>query len=453
MYEVMGFGPQEALDWSLVRTLRETVVDRLSKADVAEAHKRERGRDLTRQVVSEWMHEQVTNGHRPSSEYALRLQNAIFAAVFELGRLQPLLRPDVENIEIHGHDITWLQLTDGTRQRGPAVAESDDELVQELQFLASRQGRSLSTSNPRLHMELPDGSRLAAVIATTRRPHVVIRRHLLQHADLNELVRRRMLTPAAAQFLEAAVLTRHNIVVCGGQGSGKTTLVRSLADLIPATDRWATAEQEYELHLDKLMQGPGVVRHPHLVAFQARQGGSELGVDGRSAGEVTLEEIVRDALRMNLTRIMVGEVRGPEVVPMLDAMSTGDGGSMCTLHARSARDAVERLVVLCGRSQATLTPDISYRWIAGSVDLIVHVDMRQEFTAHGTRTVRVVDQITEVVGVGEGGLPSMNDLFRSTETTVEAAATGLMPKRADDLRRAGWRPSTEGLSPALEVHP
>ncbi|MEU0490788.1 ATPase, T2SS/T4P/T4SS family [Nocardiopsis sp. NPDC006139] len=432
----MEYGPQADLDWELVRTLRTTVVDRLSKAAVPQAHKRELGRNLARQAVTEWMHAQVVSGSRPSPEYGTRLQNAIFNAVFGLGRLQDLLRDDVENIEIHGCDVVWLRRTDGRRERGPAIAETDEELIAELQFLASRQGRSLSTAAPRLHMELPDGSRLAAVIATTRRPQVVIRRHLLQNADITELVGRRMLTPAAAEFLRAAVLARRNIVVVGGQGSGKTTLVRSLAGLIPAEERWATAEQEYELHLDKLNG------HPHLVAFQARQGGSEIGADGRSAGEVTLEEIVRDALRMNLSRIMVGEVRGPEVVPMLDAMTAGDGGSMCTLHARSARDAIERLVVLCGRSQSTLTPDISYRWIAGAVDLIIHVQMREERTDDGqVRITRYVDQITDVTGVGENGQPALNDLFLAQGEDTVAHPTGIMPKRVEELRRMGWRPT------------
>ncbi|WP_028649045.1 CpaF family protein [Nocardiopsis sp. CNT312] len=417
------------LDWAVVRQLRDVVVDRLSSHRVPEAHQREHGRDIIRRTVTSWVQEQVSTGFRPASAYTAQLQQAIFDAVFGLGRLQPLLRADVENIEIHGSDTTWLRLQSGQLVRGPAVADSDEELVAELQFLASRAGRSLSASHPRLHMELPDGSRLAAVIATTRRPQVVIRRHLLQSATVEELVAKKAMTPGLAQFLGGAVRARRNIVVCGGQNSGKTTLIRSLAGLIPAHERWATAEQEYELHLDKLG------RHPHLVAFQAREGGSEIGVDGRAAGEVSLQEIVRDSLRMNLSRIVVGEVRGSEVVPMLDAMSTGDGGSMCTLHARSAHDAVERLVVLCGRYG--VAPEVAYRWIAGSVDLIVHLQMWDETAVGGART-RFVGHVAEVVGMGEGGRPALNDLFHTPGGTGEAVPTGIVPQCAEELRRAGF---------------
>ncbi|MEV6822876.1 ATPase, T2SS/T4P/T4SS family [Nocardiopsis dassonvillei] len=427
-YEVLpASGPE--LDWAVVRQLRDVVVDRLSSSRVSQAHQRERGREIIGRTVASWVQEQISAGQRPASSYTTRLQQAIFDSVFRLGRLQPLLRPDTENVEIHGCDTTWLRLQSGQLVQGPAVADSDEELVAELQFLASRAGRSLSASHPRLHMELPDGSRLAAVIATTRRPQVVIRRHLLQTATVQDLVAKKALTPALAQFLGAAVRAKRNIVVCGGQNSGKTTLIRSLAGLIPAHERWATAEQEYELHLDKVDQ------HPHLVAFQAREGGSEIGADGRAAGEVSLQEIVRDSLRMNLSRIVVGEVRGSEVIPMLDAMSTGDGGSMCTLHARSAPDAVERLVVLCGRYG--VTPEVAYRWIAGAVDVIVHLQMWDETALGGGRT-RFVGQVSEVVGMGEGGRPALNTLFQSQGGTPEAVPTGIAPQCAPELRRAGF---------------
>lgn len=421
--------PAGELDWKVVRELRDVVVDRLSASQVPQAHQREHGRDIIRRTVTSWVEQQLKAGSRPPSSYTAQLQDAIFDSVFQLGRLQPLLRPDVENVEIHGCDTTWLRLQSGGLVRGPRVADSDEDLVAELQFLASRAGRSLSASHPRLHMELPDGSRLAAVIVTTRRPQVVIRRHLLQAATVSDLVRKKALTPALAEFLGAAVRAKRNIIVCGGQNSGKTTLIRSLAGLIPPHERWATAEQEYELHLDKLGH------HPHLVVFQAREGGSEIGANGRAAGEVSLQEIVRDSLRMNLSRILVGEVRGSEVIPMLDAMSTGDGGSMCTLHARSAPDAVERLVVLCGRHG--VTPEVAYRWIAGAVDLIVHLQMWDETAVGGGRT-RFVSQVTEVVGMGEGGRPALNTLFHTPGTAPEAAPTGISPQCAPDLRRNGF---------------
>ncbi|GAA4898792.1 CpaF family protein [Streptomonospora salina] len=429
----MSYEPVPADDpggWADVRVLRDIVVERLSSG-VRPEHRRERGRALIQEEVRAWAHKRVLAGHPPDAELEGRLQKRVFDAVFGMGRLQQLLeQPEVENIEINGADQVWLRTRGGDLLRGEPVADSDQELVEELRYIASQAGRSLSTAHPRLHMELPDGSRLAAVIETTRRPHAVIRRHLVQDITLSELARSGTLSDSLHAFLVCAVRARRNIIVTGAQNAGKTTLVRALAAEIPATERFATAEQEYELHLDRLD------RHPHIVAMQAREGGSEYGPDGRPAGEVALVDIVRDALRMNLSRIVVGEVRGPEVVPMLDAMTTGDGGSLCTLHARSATDAVERLVVLCGRYG--INPDIAYRVIAGAVDLVVHVDLVDDTWRGGTRG-RIVGGVVEVAGVGENGRPAITDVYRPG-ADGRAQPSGVPPTCMPDLQRVGFDP-------------
>ena len=171
-------------------------------------------------------------------------------------------------------------------------------------------------------------------------------------------------------------------MVTGLQNAGKTTLIRALAHEFPPMERFATIEREYELFLHELPD-----RHIRVSAMEARDGSSERDASGRRAGEVTLAELVRHALRKNLRRIIVGEVRGPEVLPMLDAMSTGDG-SLCTVHARSATQAIDRLVTLAMSAGVGITDTFAYRLLSGAVDLFVHIQLLDE-TALGGRATPV----------------------------------------------------------------
>jgi Flp pilus assembly CpaF family ATPase len=168
-------------------------------------------------------------------------------------------------------------------------------------------------------------------------------------------------------------------------------------------ERFATIEREYELHLHELD------RHPRVVAMEARVGSSERDASGRAAGEITLSDLVVDALRMNVRRVIVGEVRGPEVVPMLNAMSVGDG-SMCTLHARSAAKALDRIVTLCLEQGGGMTDAFAYRAAADGIDFVVHLAMRHDAATGGTRQ-RFVTEVLEVDGIGEGGRPVVTTVF------------------------------------------
>ncbi|GAA3730528.1 Flp pilus assembly CpaF family ATPase [Spinactinospora alkalitolerans] len=426
---------EAAVSWEDVRHLRAAVVERLTgelggrHAD--EEYRRHLGREFIAEEVQEWGNRRVSAGEpAPTLAQEQRLRTRLWDALFGLGRLQPLLTEDVENVEINGYDEVWLRMASGEVARAEPVADSDEDLVAELRFLASQSGRSLSTARPSLHLELADGSRLAAMIETTRRPHVVLRRHRLTGMTLGDLVGRATLSTGLRHVLAAAVRARKNILVTGPQNSGKTTLVRAMATEIPADQRFASIEQEYELHLDRL----GL--HPHVVAMQAREGGSELGPDGRPAGEIGLDRIIRDSLRMNLSRIIVGEVRGPEALPMLDAMTTGDGGSMATMHAHSARGAVERLVALCGRHG--LAPDIAYRVIADAVDLIVHVHLVDDTWRAGGCRHRFVREVV-ALEPGADGRPAITEVYLPDDEG-RAVATGDPGPLEGDLVRAGLPP-------------
>jgi Flp pilus assembly CpaF family ATPase len=358
------------------------------------------------------------------------------AALFGLGRLQPLVDdPLIENIEVNGCDRVWLSYADGREEPGPPVADSDAELIELLQLLAARLGsgeRSFTSTSPMLDDRLEDGSRLAATAWVTPRPEVVIRRHRVRDVDLNDLVRMGSIDTAVAAFLAAAMRAGKNIVVTGLQNAGKTTLIRALAHEFPPLEHFATIEREYELFLHEFPD-----RHLRVSAMEAREGSSERDASGRRAGEVTLADLVRHALRKNLRRIIVGEVRGPEILPMLDAMSTGDG-SLCTVHARSAAQAIDRLVTLAMSAGVGMTDAFAYRLLAGAVDVLVHIQLLDE-TALGGRRHRFVSEVLEVNGIGEHSRPALTTVFGPGPDG--RAVPMHQPACLPDLVRAGFDPA------------
>jgi len=240
------------LDWSLVRDLRGQAADRLSSALQAregmdEASQREFGRSLVQELLREHTTNSIAAGTPTVSlDQQQQLLEAIFDALFGLGRLQPLVDdPDVENIEINGFDDVVLQYADGRLIPGPAVADSDAELIDTLQFVASRSQvneRPFSPAHPYLHLRLDGGARMAANAWITPRPSVVIRRHRLSTATLEDLVGWGMLDASCASLLSAAVRARRSIVVSGPQGAGKTTLLRALCAEMDPFERVATLE-------------------------------------------------------------------------------------------------------------------------------------------------------------------------------------------------------------------
>ncbi|MCU1493405.1 MAG: Flp pilus assembly protein ATPase CpaF [Acidimicrobiaceae bacterium] len=429
-------------DHSLVRTIRaelaELLAARLQTVPIDDqAGRRELGRALLAQLLERESLARIQQGHCPwTVEEEFALAEGVLAALFGLGRLQPLIEdPDIENIEVNGYDEVWLSYADGREERGPSVADSDAELIQTLQLLASHSGeaeRTFTTANPRLHLRLEDGSRLAAVAWSTPRPQVVIRRHRVRDVDLDDLIRLGTVDACLAAFLRATLRAGKNIVVTGLQNAGKTTMIRALANEFPPLERFATIEKEYELHLHELAG-----RHPRVVAMEAREGNAERDSAGTKAGSVTLRDLVVDALRLNLRRIIVGEVRGDEVIPMLEAMSTGDG-SLCTIHARSASRALDRIVTLSLSAGIGMTDTFAYRLAAGAVDLIVHVDLLDE-SALGGRKHRFVSEVLEVDGIGEFGRPTVTSVF-SPGVDGRAVPT-YSPRCLPTLIRYGFDPT------------
>ena len=392
------------VDWVLAAALRAQASEQLSQAVAAEsgrldkAAQEELGRSIVLDLIESTVADRVNAGSTalPAAEQAA-LARAVFDSLFRLGRLQPLVDDDrVENIIITGHDNVLLELTDGSLIDGPSVADSDEELIDFLVFLGSRSevnARGFSEAQPRLHLRLDGGSRLAAAAWVTPRPSVVIRRHRLMEVTLADLVARQMLTPVAASFLRAAVRARKSIVVSGSQGAGKTTMVRALCAEIDPLEAIGTFETEYELHLHELRD-----RHRIVHPWEARPGSGERGPDGRHAGEFTLDEALVDSFRFNLSRQIVGEVRGKEIWAMIKAMESGTG-SISTTHASDAVAAIRKLVTCAMEAGSHVTHSLAASKLASTIDVIVHLDLR---TVHeGGRSTRW-RRVAEIIALDPG---------------------------------------------------
>ncbi|GAB3624718.1 ATPase, T2SS/T4P/T4SS family [Mariniluteicoccus endophyticus] len=354
---------------------------------------------------------------------------SVESAIFGYGRLQPLFElPDAENIEIHGHDSVVVQRSDGTRYEHPPVADSDDELVEAVRFLGEGASppRPFDDAHPSVTIALGDRFRLHAIgFGLSFRPSVTIRQHTWVNVTLPDLVADGMLPESLAKFLHAAVQARRSIVISGDQGAGKTTLLRALIAAIPPTERFGTVETDYELltHLQ-----------PHrrnILALQARSGLGERQY-GRALGEYTVADLIPEALRQNLARIVVGEVRGNEAAAMFEAMAAG-AGTLSTTHSHSAAATMDRLAGRVARG-GEMTIDEAYRQIAHNVSLLVHCQLVDDTWRGGTRR-RFVSEVRELTGAMEGDRPVTHLTYRAEPSATEPAGFFPSPRSVDELAR------------------
>jgi pilus assembly protein CpaF len=337
----------------------------------------------------------------------------LFNDVFRLGPLQPLLDDDtVEEVAVNAPDRGFVLRAGGAKEEFRPGFTTDEEVRSLLARIVSRAGRRIDDASPAVDVRLPDGARLHAIMPPlARRPCLTIRRHRLVAENLEELVALGSVTPEVAGFLRQAVEGGLNVLVSGGTASGKTTTLNGLGAAIPGTERVVTIEETAELRLEE--------RLPDCVALETRFANVE------GLGRIGIRELVRHALRMRPTRIVVGEVRGPEALDMLSAMNTGHEGSMGTIHANSARQALSKLRTYVLMAEEHLNAEVANEMIADTLDMVVHLLLDQR---SGSR--RVV-QVAEVAGL-EGGRVLANDLFR--DEAGQVLRTGVRPRFADRLR-------------------
>ncbi|WP_239340891.1 CpaF family protein, partial [Frankia sp. CiP3] len=362
----------------------------------------------------------------PSAEVEAQVHQAVLDGLFGLAGLQPLLDdPDIENININGADQVFVRYADGRRERRDPVAASDAELIRTVAARVGIEERRFDRAAPRLSMQLPDGSRMFAVMSVVGRPSVSIRRHRYQQVSLADLVGMGTISHELEGFLSAAVRARLNMLICGATNIGKTTFLRALAAQIPPSERIITIEDNLELDLHRLRV------HDDVVALQSR----EANVEGE--GEVTLAELVRWALRMSPDRVIVGESRGAEVIPMLNAMSQGNDGSMTTLHASSSAGAFLKVATYAAQAPERLSLEATNLLVASAVHLVIYL-------GYATNGARVVSSIREVTGA-DGLLVSSNEVWRPGADGRAVPGAPPQPATAAALQAAVRRYHEHGL--------
>jgi Flp pilus assembly CpaF family ATPase len=435
--------PRRQADFSVVRDLRRQLTERLTQW--------QRGREFTPEeedvervrlavaVVSEYA-DTVRRAGTPMQAVEERmLLDQVTAELVGLGRLQTLLVDNtIEEVHILGCDHVRITRHGGGVEWAAPIADSDEELVDILQAAARRAGateRSLSTSKPTLDLQLPDGSRLAAVYLVSHRPYAVIRKHNTLDITLDDIAGGRadldeMIDALIRDFLRAALRAGLNIMVAGLAGAGKTTVIRALMSEIPPDEPYVLLEESRELLPARRGQ-----RHRAVMSFESREGHGERGADGRPAGEVTIADLIPVSLRMGALRIIVGEVRSREIVPMLQAMTTSRG-SMCTIHARTPGGVSDRIIELALSHGREMTVEQARRMAGNALDLIVYVTIEDE-TAIGGRKHRFVSHIEEIVGVGDGARIATTTIF-GPGADGRAVPMHLPERVRDQLMRVGY---------------
>jgi pilus assembly protein CpaF len=340
-----------------------------------------------------------------------------------LGPIEPLLAdPTVSDILVNSYRQTYVE-RGGRLELTPVRFDSDEHLMKVIDKIVSRVGRRVDESSPMVDARLPDGSRVNAIIPplAVDGPLLSIRRFATVPLKAEDLVRHRSLTAELAQLLGGMVKAKLNILVSGGTGTGKTTMLNVLSSFIPHNERIVTIEDAAELQLQQ----------PHVVRLETRPP----NIEGK--GEITQRALVRNSLRMRPDRIIVGEVRGSEALDMLQAMNTGHEGSMATVHANTPRDALTRLENMLGMAGLQMPQKALRQQITSALAAIVQIGRLSD----GKRKVVSLSEITGM----EGDIITMQEIFVFRQTGVDANgnvlgrlhATGVRPKLLDRLTAFG----------------
>ena len=355
-----------------------------------------------------------------------RLVEEIKNELLGLGPLEPLLRDDeITDIVVNGPSQVYVEKR-GKLHKTDVTFQDDQHLLLIIDRIVSRVGRRVDEASPMVDARLPDGSRVNAIIPPLALdgPSLSIRRFGKRPYRIEDLVAKETLAPEMVEFLSAATKARLNLLVCGGTGSGKTTMLNCLSGFIPEDERIVTIEDSAELSLQQ----------SHVVRLETRPPNLE------GKGEVTQRDLVRNCLRMRPDRIIVGEVRGAEVIDMLQAMSTGHDGSIATIHANSTRESLSRLEMMMLLAGFSIPQRAMRQQTSAAINIVVHVARLSD----GSRKVM---KISEISGM-EGEMVMMQDLFEfvragTSQSTGKVQgsfrATGVRSVYAAKIEAAGYR--------------
>ena len=389
-----------------------------------------------RQDVTQML-EQITQRARLKLDDRLRqnLFREILDEVIGYGPIQPFLdQPDISEIMVNGPGCIYIERA-GELIETSARFESADQVLRLIDRMLHPIGRSVDADHPMADARLPDGSRVNAVIPPVAidGPCITIRKFLRNTMTIQEYIQLGSLTEHMAEFLQACVAARLNVLISGPTSSGKTTFLNILTGFIPGEERIITIEDAVELQL----------KQKHVLRLETKS----RNVDG--AGEVTARDLVRNCLRMRPDRIIIGEVRSGEALDMLQAMNTGHQGSLTTLHANSPRDALSRLETMVMMAGLELPLLAIRRQIASAINLVVHMSRL-------TDGARKITHLTEVSGM-EGEVVTMSDIFKFEQTGVgpdgkvlgQLKATGLRPMFSPRLEVVGYKLRGEIFGPGI----
>jgi pilus assembly protein CpaF len=352
-----------------------------------------------------------------------RLVNEVRHELFGLGPLEPLLGdPTISDILVNSYRKIYIERR-GKLEVTNVAFKDDEHLMRVIERIVSSVGRRIDESSPMVDARLQDGSRVNAIIPplSIDGPVLSIRRFGTEPLRINTLIENRAMTRDIADMLEMCVKARLNILISGGTGAGKTTILNALSAFIPEDERIVTIEDSAELQLQQ----------PHVVRLETRPP----NIEGR--GEVTQRDLVRNALRMRPDRIVIGEVRGGESIDMLQAMNTGHDGSLTTVHANTPRDALTRLETMIQMTGMRLSDRAMRQQIASAINMVVQAARLSD----GTRRIT---SISEVTGM-EGDTITMQEIFQFERTGVDRdgrvvgrfRATGIRPRFAERLKACG----------------
>ncbi|MEX0386338.1 ATPase, T2SS/T4P/T4SS family [Spiribacter onubensis] len=413
---------QARISPSLVRRFQEAISKRLDlyRRDILQSLSTERLREEA--TATAWELIEAGELVLPAESEADRVVAAVVAETVGLGPIEALMDdPAVSEIMVNGHERIYVE-RNGQLQKTGLRFSSAGSLASVLDRIVSPLGRRLDEGSPLVDARLPDGSRVNAIIPplALNGATVTIRRFSQQHIGLNELIGFGAMDEPMAKFLKLCIHRRRNLLISGGTGTGKTTVLNALSAHIGATERIVTIEDSAELQLQQ----------DHVVALESRPANIE------GSGAVPIRDLVRNALRMRPDRIIVGECRSGEALDMLQAMNTGHDGSLTTAHANSPRDALARLEVMTLMAGMELPARAIREQIASAIDIVV------QLTRFGDGSRRIT-AITEVAGM-EGEQILLNDLFvfdsRAGERQGHGGrhrATGQVPNFYEALRAEG----------------
>lgn len=331
-----------------------------------------------------------------------------------LGKI--IMDPDITEVMINGYKTIFVEKA-GKLQRLDEHFESNEDLIRIVQRFVSSMDRTVDASNPIVDARLDDGSRVHVVLPPVALDGatVTIRRFSKNPMTIERLLEYKSITPEVADFLEKVVRSRHNVFVCGGTGSGKTTFLNALSNFIPAWERVITIEDSAELQIKNI---------PNIVRMETKK------VNSKEANEITIRDLIKASLRMRPDRIIVGEVRGEEALDMLQAMNTGHDGSLSTGHANSPEGMLSRLETMVLTGSADLPLEAIRQQIASAVDYIVHLSRLRDFS-------RKCMEITEVVGY-ENKMIVLNPIYRfveDKETSTLTKVNGQLKRTENKVQR------------------